>query len=156
MDPVLGKFVSEDRSRDGYNWYAYCEDNPITNIDPSGLTSLGDIEEAGAINAELESGSGGSAGINALNYAKSKIYNAWQDWSDNLLRSLLGDDNVVLCQGRNCRYWRILGNDEYIIRLDPSHGNLHWNTFLKAGEDCHLINTIEYEKFIDFVIGLLL
>jgi RHS repeat-associated protein len=35
-DPSLGRFVTEDPSRKGANWYAYCENNPLNNIDPTG------------------------------------------------------------------------------------------------------------------------
>ena len=36
-DPETGRFISEDPIRDGLNWYAYCEGNPITKVDPWGL-----------------------------------------------------------------------------------------------------------------------
>ena len=36
-DPETGRFISEDPAKDGLNWYAYCEGNPITKIDPWGL-----------------------------------------------------------------------------------------------------------------------
>ena len=32
-----GRFTQEDPIRDGYNWYAYCENNPVIFIDLSGL-----------------------------------------------------------------------------------------------------------------------
>ncbi len=35
-DPETGRFISEDPIRDGLNWYAYCEGNPVMFIDPSG------------------------------------------------------------------------------------------------------------------------
>ena len=28
-NPVNGRFLSEDPARDGYNWYVYCDNNPI-------------------------------------------------------------------------------------------------------------------------------
>ena len=31
-----GRFTQEDPIRDGYNWYAYCENNPIMFVDPTG------------------------------------------------------------------------------------------------------------------------
>lgn len=31
-----GRFVSEDPSRDGANWFAYCQSNPILSVDPDG------------------------------------------------------------------------------------------------------------------------
>lgn len=36
-DPSIGRFISEDSAKDGYNWYAYCANNPIRYIEPSGL-----------------------------------------------------------------------------------------------------------------------
>ena len=35
-NPVNGRFLSEDPARDGYNWYVYCDNNPIIYIDPNG------------------------------------------------------------------------------------------------------------------------
>ena len=35
-NPVNGRFLSEDPVMDGYNWYVYCDNNPITYYDPSG------------------------------------------------------------------------------------------------------------------------
>lgn len=31
-DPATGRFVSEDRARDGVNWYAYCGNSPVTSL----------------------------------------------------------------------------------------------------------------------------
>ena len=36
-DPSIGRFISEDSIRDGTNWYAYCENNPVLFVDPTGL-----------------------------------------------------------------------------------------------------------------------
>ena len=36
-DATLGRFIHEDPIRYGNNWYAYCSNNPLTNIDPTGL-----------------------------------------------------------------------------------------------------------------------
>ncbi|MBQ7232470.1 MAG: RHS repeat-associated core domain-containing protein, partial [Bacillales bacterium] len=35
-DANQGRFTQEDPIRDGYNWYIYCENNPIMFIDPTG------------------------------------------------------------------------------------------------------------------------
>ena len=35
-NPDLGRFISEDPAGQGMNWYAYCNNSPLTNIDPSG------------------------------------------------------------------------------------------------------------------------
>jgi len=39
-----GRFISEDPSFDGLNWYVYCGNQPITNHDPTGRFTLGDYE----------------------------------------------------------------------------------------------------------------
>ncbi len=39
-DPSLGRFISEDPGRNGTNWYVYCGNNPVNNVDPSGNSSI--------------------------------------------------------------------------------------------------------------------
>jgi RHS repeat-associated protein len=41
-DPSTGRFLSRDPSQDGYNWYAYCGNDPVNAVDPEGL-QYGDI-----------------------------------------------------------------------------------------------------------------
>ena len=36
-DPATGRFLTRDPIRDGRNWYGYCDNNPLTASDPSGL-----------------------------------------------------------------------------------------------------------------------
>jgi RHS repeat-associated protein len=36
-DPLTGRFISKDPAGSGDNWYAYCDNNPLTAADPSGL-----------------------------------------------------------------------------------------------------------------------
>lgn len=38
-DSMSGRFITEDPIKDGLNWYAYAENNPIIMIDPNGLDS---------------------------------------------------------------------------------------------------------------------
>ncbi len=35
-EPSTGRFVSQDPARDGINWYVYCGDDPVNNIDATG------------------------------------------------------------------------------------------------------------------------
>jgi RHS repeat-associated protein len=35
-DPTTGRFLTEDPSRKGVNWYAYRENDPINRVDPNG------------------------------------------------------------------------------------------------------------------------
>ncbi len=36
-DPSIGRFISEDPVKDGLNWYIYCANNPVNNVDSWGL-----------------------------------------------------------------------------------------------------------------------
>jgi RHS repeat-associated protein len=36
-DASTGRFISRDPIRDGYNWYGYCENDPVNSVDPEGL-----------------------------------------------------------------------------------------------------------------------
>ena len=38
-DSTTGRFITEDPVKDGLNWYSYCGNSPILNVDPSGLNS---------------------------------------------------------------------------------------------------------------------
>jgi hypothetical protein len=40
MDPVTGRFISEDPARDGLNWFVYGASNPINRVDPDGKASV--------------------------------------------------------------------------------------------------------------------
>ena len=49
-DASIGRFLSSDPAQAGSNWYAYCDNDPLGWVDPTGLLrngdELGDIEEA--------------------------------------------------------------------------------------------------------------
>ena len=49
-DSELGRFVTQDPARDGVNWYAYCNGNPVKFIDPTGLYD----EESGYTEQEIK------------------------------------------------------------------------------------------------------
>ena len=36
-DPVVGRFLTEDPSMEGINWYSYVGNNPVNLVDPTGL-----------------------------------------------------------------------------------------------------------------------
>jgi RHS repeat-associated protein len=54
MDPVVGRFVSEDPARDGQNWLTYAGSNPVNYVDSTGrayewvLLVLGMIKDGNA------------------------------------------------------------------------------------------------------------
>ncbi len=42
-DASLGRFLSSDPAQAGSNWYAYCDNNPLVRLDPTGHTWIGAI-----------------------------------------------------------------------------------------------------------------
>jgi RHS repeat-associated protein len=36
-DASTGRFLTRDPIKDGRNWYSYCDNNPVTRVDPNGL-----------------------------------------------------------------------------------------------------------------------
>jgi len=43
-DPSIGRFITEDPIKDGFNWYTYCGNNPVNRWDPWGLEESRDKE----------------------------------------------------------------------------------------------------------------
>jgi RHS repeat-associated protein len=39
-DSSLGRFITRDPIKDGRNWYAYCGNDPVNGVDPSGLLTI--------------------------------------------------------------------------------------------------------------------
>ncbi len=67
-DPVMGRFISVDPLEDGLNWYAYCNNNPVVYIDPTGLWAMGciGIGTIGSISNSIgNSTSGVTSGISS-------------------------------------------------------------------------------------------
>ena len=81
-DPYLGRFISEDTAKDGYNWYVYCGNDPVNYVDPSGhfaltamLIAMGISAVAGAtIGAGFDIGSQlifGGATLSTIDWASA-------------------------------------------------------------------------------------
>lgn len=60
-DPTVGRFLSQDRAKDGTNWFTYCRSNPITSTDPSGESSMEDVGATNTASNELRLESGNVA-----------------------------------------------------------------------------------------------
>ncbi len=48
-DATTGRFINVDPVQDGTNWYVYCNNNPLSIIDPTGLENKSLLKEAGDI-----------------------------------------------------------------------------------------------------------
>ncbi len=72
MDPVSGRFVSEDPALDGSNWFAYCDSNPTNSRDPNGLQTVTETSISTG-NGGVVSGNGASSAFQALDRARNLI-----------------------------------------------------------------------------------
>jgi RHS repeat-associated protein len=45
-DASVGRFISSDPAKAGDNWYAYCDNNPLSGTDPEGLREGSDKNQA--------------------------------------------------------------------------------------------------------------
>ncbi|MDX2065786.1 MAG: RHS repeat-associated core domain-containing protein, partial [Fimbriimonadaceae bacterium] len=63
-DPSTGRFLTRDPIKDGRNWYTYCENNPLTEVDPDGLQVIAPPPPPVGLGAGLPGavGGGGAAG----------------------------------------------------------------------------------------------
>ena len=44
-DATIGRFINVDPIQDGTNWYVYCNNNPLSFVDPTGLEELIEISK---------------------------------------------------------------------------------------------------------------
>ena len=51
-DCELGRFTTQDPARDGVNWWAYCQNNPLKFVDPTGMYSDDEIKSFKKSSAE--------------------------------------------------------------------------------------------------------
>jgi RHS repeat-associated protein len=94
MDPLVGRFVSEDQGRQGANWFAYCSNNPVNGGDPTGndWVFLADVACWLAILAP-------PAASIALTRIEKKLLELGLDPKKFLLRASSGDTPEQLLRG---------------------------------------------------------
>jgi len=83
-DPVNRRFISEDPIRDGLNWYAYVNNNPIVFVDPLGLARIAirDFVEnySHRVNSDIEVSwiPGVSATFRMRSHCNQKSFGSWK------------------------------------------------------------------------------
>jgi RHS repeat-associated protein len=120
-DPETSQFVSEDGAQDGLNWYGYCGDRPLGNVDPSGLYgTTGDYGKDhmngtwGKYNPITYGSGSGSGGGDSGNPAiptvtpKERTFKEWCDYSWQMTLRHGCDHN----SGRKA-YENKFGKDDY-------------------------------------------
>ncbi|MFW6016718.1 MAG: RHS repeat domain-containing protein, partial [bacterium] len=119
-DPAVGRFITKDPVRDGFNWYSYCNGNPVGFVDNNGLKPIETIID----NFKLD-----WAGIKLLNHylhksPQSMIIKNDPQWSKYMMDS----DNIknyVLKKLKNInKYW---GDNQITSKIsilyDPQKNN---------------------------------
>ena len=88
--PGIGRFITEDPARDGANWYAYCNNNPVMFVDPSGEVAI----SAGAVAlyevAPYIAAGVAIVGTAAVNYFKAHSKNARKSYWDKHTKKRAG------------------------------------------------------------------
>ena len=128
-DPQTGRFINEDPEKAMYNWYIYCDSNPINRIDPFGTNWFTDWIKA-MFNAQYEME---MAKYRATDVAQKNIQReVWQFGAQNLLREKWGyltsawmlehslqDSPDDIWRGNDSRIAYLVNNDKsYLSALD--------------------------------------
>jgi len=53
-DATIGRFINVDPIQDGWNWYVYCNNNPLKFVDPSGLLSFQGVSSAADLSLKVK------------------------------------------------------------------------------------------------------
>jgi RHS repeat-associated protein len=130
MDPVLGRFLSEDPARHGNDWFLYCVENPINCIDSTELAGTAlEVSYATAEEAILDEQ--GSSVARAVLGRAQEIVEILQDKYECLREAIeygfdrQGNAGIVFRNNRNRRtlFRFVLQNDgQWLVKLtsDPT------------------------------------
>ena len=128
-DPQTGRFINEDPEKAMYNWYIYCDANPINRIDPFGTNWFTDWIKV-MFNAQYEME---MAKYRATDAAQKNVQReVWQYGAQHLLREKWGyltsawmlehslqDSPDDIWRGNDSRIAYLVNNDKsYLSALD--------------------------------------
>jgi hypothetical protein len=82
MDPVAGRFASEDPARDDKNWFAYVASNPVNASDPTGQFMLIDLM-GGGLDGELQDSYDALEARAAQEWGENALERAMFRWAEN-------------------------------------------------------------------------
>ncbi len=123
--PNHGRFTQIDPARDGLNWYAYCANNPVSRIDPSGMLSIPKVQPVGgpALSSPKDKWRAVGKIINAQKAAQRAV---WKAGAEIYLREKKGFDVSAMLLEHACQddpKDLSFGNDSTIaslIKNDPA------------------------------------
>ena len=118
-NPVIGRFTQEDTYRgDGLNLYAYCQNNAVMYIDPSGFGRISPVvSDNPAIMSLMQQTTQQFAGINGQTVGAIPTGKYFEQWFDDLsvdeLKLLMSDSSVYKQLGSTGRL-RLGGKHEFL------------------------------------------
>ncbi len=142
-DPAAGRWISRDPAglEGGENQYEYCNDSPLTNADPSGLSVTSGIDGAGYSDAQIRSG------FQWCRAAKNQVLGSTRDFGDSWSRYEMGTESGWAVVG----YGALAGFDVLSVALD----------FTGVGEEmqaarmsAQALNGYRFEEKIRKIYGL--
>ena len=130
-NPSIGRFTTEDPIKDGSNWYAYCEGNPVSRVDSTGQSWV-----SNRLSNTWEKTKGAFKIVGGYVDEKQKFAQRefWKTGSQIILRDNYGyetsawmlehslDDNPSdVYRGNDSRIAYLINNDsEYLNKLDDA------------------------------------
>jgi len=128
-DATIGRFINVDPIQDGWNWYVYCNNNPLKFVDPSGLLTFF---------------SHGTFSNNSEKYYKKFDCS----FVANMTEALEGNKN-------NYDYYNWSGKNSRRARNDEETLTNAFNKIKKAWESGEVINFVTHSHGQNFNINLL-
>ena len=128
-NPEIGRFITEDSVKDGTNWYAYCANNPIAFVDPSGLIITCNEEDSETIISLLEELSGDSLDFEYVDgeIKITKTYETKHHVGQTLVSDLINSSETVNVNigvdqnGNTNTTWSADTNNTIQIYIDPDN-----------------------------------
>jgi RHS repeat-associated protein len=142
MDPVCGRFESRDTYPEG-NRYGYCQDNPVTGVDPTGHVTLCAVLTGGFCDAFDEAAGFGNAMV-ARKWGENAIQRILMKWAEKFSPDLLEEEFGSFTMRAEGQAFRmdICGVDgRYRLTLDMLHDVPHISVYEWAAPHLTEIST---------------
>ncbi len=143
--PKLGRFLQQDPSGDGMNWYVYAESNPVVRVDPEGLYFAG-THAQDTFNAARSLGFSGPAacamakGARDADHGASRLRRAPHNFgrsgsAKRYAAAQLKKAVRLWKRGKRQEAYRELGSGAHAIQDSYAHGGIGFLEHLWLGMD---------------------